>query len=115
MSAISMSAMDTTSGRTRRNRAPDFVLRQPKPTSKLPHMAIAVIKTQAANGIRFHQAACVYPCEFNTSFIPNIARTTMGGGCAPVGARTIDHNSERERKDKQWVARDIIHSLWLLS
>ena len=31
-----------------------------------------------ATGIRFHQAACVYPCEFSTSFMPATANATDG-------------------------------------
>src|SRR6185369_2071687 len=46
----------------------------------------------AGVGMRFHHAACVYPCEFNTSFMPEIASATSGVGCA-VRDRTADHNS----------------------
>ena len=50
-------AIDTTSGRTRRRAALPSVLRSPQPINKLPQMAIAAIKTQAATGMRFAQAA----------------------------------------------------------
>ncbi len=57
-----------------------------QPTNRLQHMAIAAIRAHAAPGMRFHQAACVYPCEFNTSFMPETARATIGVGCAVAGA-----------------------------
>ncbi len=41
--------------------------------------------------MRFHHAAWVYPCEFNTSFMPETARATTGVGCATAGACTSDH------------------------
>jgi hypothetical protein len=43
-------------------------------------------------GIRFHQAACVYPCEFNTPFMPEIARATTGVGCDAARAWTAEHS-----------------------
>ena len=52
-------------------------------------MPVAPIKPHAAIGMRFHQAACVYPCEFNTSFIPQTTRATMGVGSATAGASVL--------------------------
>ena len=43
--------------------------------------------------MRFHHAAWVYPCEFNTSFMPETARAITGVGCAKAGACTADHIS----------------------
>ena len=60
-------------------------------------MAIATIRAHAAIGIRFHQAACVYPCEFNTSFIPETASPITGVGCASAGTWTADHSSACSR------------------
>ena len=54
---------------------------------------MATIRPQAAVGIRFHQAACVYPCEFSTSFMPETTRATTGVGFAAAGTRTADHSS----------------------
>ena len=70
MSAIRKKEMDTTSGKTNIRVRSALACRAPKPTNKLQQMAIAAIIPQAAGGIRFHHAACVYPCEFNTSFMP---------------------------------------------
>jgi hypothetical protein len=55
-------------------------------------MAITAIRPQAASGIRFHQEACVYPCEFNTSFMPELAKATTGVGCA--AGRGLDHGPQ---------------------
>src|SRR5882762_1510792 len=55
--------------------------------SKLQLTAITAIIPQAATGIRFHQAACVYPCEFSTPFIPETTRATTGVGCASAAGR----------------------------
>ena len=54
---------------------------------------MAAIRAHAACGIRFHQAACVYPCEFSTSFIPTTATAEIGVGCAIAGPRTAAHSS----------------------
>jgi len=51
-------------------------------------MAIATIRLHAAIGIRFHQAACVYPCEFSTSFMPETIIPTINVGCAAAGPLT---------------------------
>lgn len=56
-------------------------------------MAMATISPQAEVGIRFHKAAWVYPCEFNTSFMPETTRATIGVGCAAAGTWTADHKS----------------------
>src|SRR5580765_5003576 len=90
MSAISQNAMDTANGRIRNIRA--SLRRAPYPISKLQQKAIVTINPHAGVGMRFHHAACVYPCEFNTSFMPEMARATSGVGCA-VRDRTADHNS----------------------
>jgi hypothetical protein len=45
-------------------------------------------QTQADRGIRFHQAACVHPCEFNSSFMPETAKATTAVGCVAAGAST---------------------------
>ena len=60
-------------------------------------MAIAAISTHAAGGIRFHHAACVYPCELSTSFMPETAKAITCVGCAMAGARTADHSSACNR------------------
>src|SRR5262249_14321018 len=54
----------------------------PNPISKLANTAIAYISAQAPNGILFHHAACAYPSEFNTSFIPDTTSARIGVGCA---------------------------------
>ena len=56
-------------------------------------MAIAIINPHADVGMRFHHAAWVYPCEFNTSFMPATARAIKGVGCAKAGDCTADHIS----------------------
>src|SRR5579872_4671490 len=91
MSEIRKNAMDTATGAIR-NRG-RFVRCATYPINKLQLMATAAISTHAAMGIRFHHAACVYPCEFNTSFIPETARATVGVICAPALGRAVDHNS----------------------
>src|SRR5438046_1088314 len=45
---------------------------------------MAAISAHAARGMRFHHAACVYPCEFNTSFMPEITRAATGQPTAVV-------------------------------
>jgi len=50
-------------------------------------MAIAIISPHAAVGIRFQKAACVYPCEFNTSFMPAMTRAN---GCRLFNRRWLD-------------------------
>ena len=55
-------------------------------------MAIATISPHAAIGIRFHQAACVYPCEFNTSFMPETARAHHG--CRLRRSRSLDRGPQ---------------------
>jgi len=52
-----------------------------------------IISAHAAVGMRFHHAAYVYPCEFNTSFMPEIARASTALGCVAAAGRTADHNS----------------------
>src|SRR5579863_872885 len=93
MSAMRRKEMDTTRGRT--NNRPDFgpAVCAPYPINTLQEMAIAIIKVQAAVGIRFHHAACVYPCEFSTSFMPATASAITGDGCATAGFWTADHIS----------------------
>jgi hypothetical protein len=36
--------------------------------------------------IRFHHAACVYPCEFKASFMPETGSAIVGAGCAAGGS-----------------------------
>src|SRR6516165_897786 len=38
------------------------------------------IKAHVAIGMRFHQDACVYPCEVSTSFRPDTVKATTGVG-----------------------------------
>ena len=53
---------------------------------------MATIIIHAAVGTRFHQAACVYLCEFHTSFMPATTNpTTLDVGYAAAGARTAAH------------------------
>ena len=80
--------MDTATGRIRNMR--QSVRRAPYPISTLQQTAIATINVHAARGTRFPHAACVYPCEFNTSFIPETASATTGVGSA-AAARTVVH------------------------
>ena len=70
MSAIKKKEMDTTRGITKNKMGLAFIRREPYPINRLQQMLMAAIRAQAGRGIRFHQAACVYPCEFSTSFIP---------------------------------------------
>src|SRR5258705_7421792 len=92
MSAMRENEMDKTSGRIRSRNASALASRARYPTNTLQQMAIATIRAHAAIGMRFHQAACVYPCEFNTSFMPDTAMATRGVGCAAAGAWTADHS-----------------------
>ena len=82
--------MDTAIGTIRNIRR--SVRRAPYPINKLQPRAMATINTHAERGMRFHHAACVYPCEFNTSFMPEMARATIGVGWAAAGARAADHS-----------------------
>src|SRR5215469_1531624 len=91
ISEIKKNATATAIGKIRNNRR--SVLCAPYPISKLQQMAMTNINPQAAIGMRFHQAACVYPCEFRTSFIPETARATIAVGCAAASFPTADHNS----------------------
>ena len=60
-------------GRMNNRPALTRVPRMPYPNIALPHMAIANSNAQADVGIRFNHAACAYPSEFKTSFIPATA------------------------------------------
>src|SRR5580658_4919123 len=93
MSAMRRNEMDTTRGST--NNRPDFgpAVCAPYPINRLQETAIDIIKVQAAVGMRFHHAACVYPWEFKTSFMPETARAITGDGCATAGFCTADHIS----------------------
>jgi hypothetical protein len=93
MSAIRKNEIDTISVRTRNTTEPASVRWILKPISRLQQRAIASIKAHAATGIRFHHAACVYPCEFNTSFMPETTSAAKGVGCEAAGRRTVDHSS----------------------
>ncbi len=93
MSAISMNAMEVKRGRIRSNLVSNLTPRELYQTNRFLPTAIAIIRPHAAIGIRFHQEAWVYPCELNTSFMPETARATTGVGCTLAGSRTADHNS----------------------
>ena len=93
MFAIKANEIDTTSGRTRRNMVFASPRRAPYPTNRLQQIAIAAISPQAASGMRFNQAAWVYPLEFKTSFMPVTAVVITGVGCASAGTRTVDHRA----------------------
>ena len=85
--------IETTSGKTNIRMLWALACRAPYPTNTLQQTAIAAIIPQASGGIRFHHAACVYPWEFNTSFMPEMAKAMTGVGCEVAGARTADHSS----------------------
>ena len=91
ISEIKKKAMDTAIGKIRNIRRP--VRWAPYPISKLQQMAMTNINPQASIGMRFHHAACVYPCEFRTSFIPETARATIAVGCAAACVPTADHSA----------------------
>src|SRR5580704_10278415 len=91
MSAIKKNEMDTTRGVTTKRIGLDSIRREPYPINRLQQIPMAAIRAQAAVGIRFHQAACVYPCELSTSFIPESMSDASGFGCASAGPRTADH------------------------
>ena len=93
MFAIKANEIDTTSGRTRKQLAFASPRRAPYPTNRLQQIAIAVMRPQVAIGMRFNQAACVYPLEFKTSFMPVTTVVSTGVGCAAAGTRTVDHRS----------------------
>src|SRR4029078_8847273 len=90
MSEIRKNAMDTATGTMRKMRR--SVRRAPYPIRKLQQKEIATIRTHAAIGMRFHHAACVYPCEFSTSFMPETTRASGGVGCAAAPGSTEDHS-----------------------
>src|SRR4029077_19938983 len=90
MSEIRKNAMDTVAGTIRNIRR--SVRCAPYPISKLQQTAMAAISAQAAIGMRFHHAACVYPCEFSTSFMPETTRARGGVGCAAAPGKTADHS-----------------------
>jgi|SRR5689334_15870857 len=53
------------------------------PSSAFAKPAIGIIQAHPSAGMRFNQAACVYPCELSTSFMPETASATTGlGGCS---------------------------------
>src|SRR5215472_2433144 len=91
MSEIKKNAMDTAIGKIRKIRRP--VRWAPYPIRKLQQTAMTNINPQAGIGMRFHHAACVYPCEFRTSFIPETRRAKTAVGCILVPGLTADHNS----------------------
>src|SRR5271156_4468442 len=86
MSAISRNEIDTSKGRTSKRSECD--LWAPYPANRLQNRAINSIRAQADGGMRFFQAASVYPCEFSTSFIPETARVVNGVGPAEAGTLT---------------------------
>src|SRR5208282_5161756 len=100
MSAMRKNEIETARGRTRNKYLP---VRTPYPINMLQKMAIAIIRPHAAPGIRFHQANCVYPCEFSTSFMPETARAMIGVGWTAARAWTVDHNSACS-----WVVASLI-------
>jgi hypothetical protein len=59
----------------------------------LQKIEIMIKSAQAPIGIRFHQAACVYPWEFNTSFMPPRMKVAIGGGNATTDVEAADHIS----------------------
>src|SRR5277367_100786 len=89
MSAMRKSEMDRAIGKIRKSQGLLPYARQP--VKRLQKMEIAITRVHAATGIRFHHAACVYPCEFNTSFMPATMRAATGVGCAAAGVSTADH------------------------
>ena len=63
MSAIRNSAIEMTSGRTSSTRGTLPLRFVPMPTSNVAHVAIDTISSHAENGIRFDEAAWVYPAH----------------------------------------------------
>ena len=68
------------------------------------------MKTQAAVGKRYHQAACVYPCEFNTSFMPETARPTGYVGCFAAAACTTDQSSLYEEAEANAIGTEYVRA-----
>src|ERR1700722_6911031 len=93
MSAMRKNEIDTISVMTRNTTNSAPLRRMQKPMRRLQQRAMANIRNHAEGGIRFHHAACVYPCEFNTSFIPETVNAVSGVGCKLADFSTVDHSS----------------------
>src|SRR5580698_8133857 len=93
MSAMRKNEIDTIRVITRNTMNSAPLRRMQKPIRRLQQRAMLSIRDHAEGGIRFHHAACVYPCEFNTSFIPETASAVRGDGCKLADLSTVVHNS----------------------
>ena len=91
ISAMRKNAIDVIIGRIKSTRVPLPTSLYPR--RRLQAIAIASIRAHAPIGMRFSQAAWVYPYEFRTSFIPETTSAIAGVGCATAARDAVDHSS----------------------
>jgi hypothetical protein len=59
----------------------------------LQKIEIMIKSVHAPIGTRFHQEACAYPWEFNTSFMPPRMKVAIGDGNVTTDVEATDHIS----------------------
>ena len=80
------------------------------PIIALPKAAITPIMPHAPSGMRFHQAACVFSCKLNTSFIRDTTKAVTGVGCLIASAHT---GGSKLHVNLRCIAADLLELLFI--